>query len=100
MFFIKYLTFLFTKNCLDNSKMSIPWLYEEINKIQAVQLLKQNHEGDGSFLVRTNLIRDNEYVLYVYKKYFNFYYNFIILYNCIVVVILNCKIILIFNYFF
>ena len=61
--------------------MSIPWLYEEINKIQAVQLLKQNHEGDGSFLVRTNLIRDNEYVLYVYKKYFNFYYSFTILYK-------------------
>ena len=54
--------------------MSIPWLYEEINKIQAVQLLKQNHEGDGSFLVRTNLIRDNEYVLYVYKKYFKAYF--------------------------
>lgn len=68
--------------------MSIPWLYEEINKIQAVQLLKQNHEGDGSFLVRTNLIRDNEYVLYVYKKYFNFYYSFTILYKYLLVLCL------------
>lgn len=68
--------------------MSIPWLYEEINKIQAVQLLKQNHEGDGSFLVRTNLIRDNEYVLYVYKKYFNFYFSFTILYKYLLVLCL------------
>lgn len=45
-----------------------PWLYDDINKQQAVQLLKHNHDGDGSFLIRTNLIRENEYVLYVYFR--------------------------------
>lgn len=44
------------------------WVFENINKQQAVQLLEQNHTGDGSFLIRKNLLNPNEFILYVYKR--------------------------------
>ena len=56
----------------------MPWLYDDLNKQQAVRLLKENHEGDGSFLVRTNLIRENEFVLYVYKRLLKFFFYFVL----------------------
>ena len=44
------------------------WVFDNINKQQAIQILEQNHTGDGSYLIRKNLINSNEYILYVYKR--------------------------------